>query len=554
MKSLSDLNRASGRLYPVVDYRTHEIAYTSSEPPSTPDAQVADVNYFLPYRTPYGFSRIVNPAKVYLDFTSSGSTTFTSSNVYTSGFEFSVIVDRTVSSSSLTDLSTLLSLRNHVTFAGIQNSWNGYQYPLTGIGSGTMYAQWGAYEYDGGGNPISWIYTVRGIKNMNDWNLVKCPLISVSNLGSTLEFELKTSLRTDRWSTTFTRNAGIDYGASLPVDTTDSFNANLVNFEQDRYAFQNVDQFIFRNYYPFINESGSSTYISNVSVTGGNIGLTANPTSSYYTLTANVSTTNTNLRSLHFKPAANVTGAKSMTINIQKDSVTLVNKTVDLTILANVPPQANTYVFTSSGTFTPSAAEKAYQLCDIITISGGAGGNKKTTSPGSRLGGRAGTIIANVGVRLDNTSYTINVGAGGTVVGTDGQPGGNTYITGSTSGNVVVALGGGWTNANISGNAITGGVWQHLSGSSNVYGGGGGGAGGPGTDGTPSGAGSGGPGITSSDYYLLGAASPFTTFGHGGNGAGGGQSYTGYGHGGNGATSTQTPGSGTGGLVIIRFY
>jgi hypothetical protein len=558
MNSLSDLNKISGKVYNITDTRTPAITYTSN---STTDfnytdyQQTANKNGYIQYSPKFEFASIVNGGAGYLDFRYDGGLTIFPTNAVTSGYSFSVEVYRTINPSTYSDFNSLKSM---VSFAGVQMAWSGYPVRLEGIGSGTMYASWTTGQFNGSGIPISFVYTVYGIKSMADWALVRRPVINTNGTAQNrLDFVLKTSYRTDTWTAGWTTDSSLDNGITIPPDVVDKTNTNLLNFSRDRQTFANIaNQYVFDNYAPYLNYGDSSTYTANVSVSSGFIGNSFGASTTTVSLNGSISDVNYYMSRLRFTPNIGEYGNKTMTISVKRDGTTIVNNTVGLEITGNLTSTqviGNVYVFTTSQTFTPSATEKT-QRCDILSIGGGRGGNKRSSGTGSRSGGQAGHVVANIGMTMNNSSYTIHIGSGGPALldGVGGTPG-NTYITGSTSGNIVIATAGGWTNANISGNAYTGGEWTKPSGASSTYGGGGGGATSAGSDGTTSTPGIGGAGISSTDIYLARyLANPSA---YGGSGDGGSNNYpNGYGNGGNGARSSQSAGAGTAGVVVLRFY
>lgn len=572
MKSLRDLNAVSGRLITITDNRTPSISYSSY---AIPDNLLTCNNLLLSkYRPEFGFSQIINAGPGYLDFNKSNSTNrdTDAADWITSGYRFSIDVRINFNGFS-NPMSTddLLKISNVVSWAGVKPSFAGRTYQLTGVGSGTMYAEYDdspVWGNDGGGNPYGYRYSVFGIKNINDWNLIKNPIINLTYALSGYEIygTLETAYRSDTWSTAFnTTNRPVD-GITAPADVPEVSNANLVNFSRNRkvFAFRAGDsgEYISPNYVPAINESGSDTYSANISVTSGNLKFNAVTYGTSYSSTGNVTTINNVLRNIQYLPDSGAVGVIPLTIAVTKNNAAMITSTVDLTVADYNDLPGNLYIFTSGATFTPTATE-AGRYCDIIAIGGGGGAARKST--GSSNGGGAGEVKAVTITQLPAATYTITIGAGGnraTANNTGGSNGGSTYITSNIAGNILVAAGGrgGSTThggnygvgTEISGN-LTGGTWWHHGGVGNTYGAGGGGAGGSGTDGNAFSAGGPGAGIDYDDFYLLSKEPDGTYYARGGSGTGGGTT-SGYGNGGNGATPAQTNTAGTSGLVMIRIY
>lgn len=125
-------------------------------------------------------------------------------------------------------------------------------------------------------------------------------------------------------------------------------------------------------------------------------------------------------------------------------------------------------VFTSSGTFTPSAALLANGgQCYVEAIGGGGSGGVQTTSsaaPASACGGDAGAYIC--GLVTVSGAVTVTIGAGGTAVSrsgftdnANGNAGGNT-----TFGALLTAPGGAGGRGDNAANAGTGGRGAMSSG------------------------------------------------------------------------------------------
>ncbi len=244
------------------------------------------------------------------------------------------------------------------------------------------------------------------------------------------------------------------------------------------------------------------------------------------------------------------------------------------------------YTFTSgSGTFTPSAALSVNML---LVAGGGGGGGKNNISNTYGGGGGAGGLIAQNGVSLTNTTYSVTVGVGGTAgtnntkggsggassitgssfttISATGGGGGGTAYSGQTTGASGGSGGGGGRGGSTSGTGGTGTTGQGYAGADAISsrGGGGGGATAAGLEQN------GGDGsvsnITGTSVMYAGGGggggSPAGTGGNGGGGAGNssgagtaGAANTGGGGGGgsNATTSTANGGAGGSGIVVISY-
>lgn len=109
----------------------------------------------------------------------------------------------------------------------------------------------------------------------------------------------------------------------------------------------------------------------------------------------------------------------------------------DLSDDINIPGRLlNIQVFTSSGTYTPSAGTKKIKI--IITGGGASGGRQESTEFYARSGGAGGTRIAFIDVPLE--SIPITIGLGGESMSTSGGIG---NVGGdSIFGNLIIANGG----------------------------------------------------------------------------------------------------------------
>ena len=242
------------------------------------------------------------------------------------------------------------------------------------------------------------------------------------------------------------------------------------------------------------------------------------------------------------------------------------------------------FLYTGSAeqaTYTWSAAGVTY--ADILIVGGGGAGSCSGTSGGGGGGGGGGVIIDTVS--LEEDSYTITVGAGGTgaigihAAGTTGKNssafgltaiGGGAGNTGSGGVNINGGSGGGAGAASTSVNGFGTGVSGQgndggsSTASGNSAGGGGGGAGGVGGNGSSGKGGIGGVGIESrisgiATYYAGGGAGgtvSSTTTSAGGNGGGGATFANGThglgGGGGAGFGTAKRSGDGGSGIVLVK--
>lgn len=240
------------------------------------------------------------------------------------------------------------------------------------------------------------------------------------------------------------------------------------------------------------------------------------------------------------------------------------------------------HAFKTTGAFVPAKAISA----DILVVAGGGGSPAAGTGAGPSGGGGAGGILAFSGQALSATSYTCQVGAGGSsTTGTDSQFGALTLVKGGGIGGTTDNIGGTggsgggsggrYTSAGgaaTSGQGNTGGVGYQQSGLASGAGGGAGAVGGAAGNNT---GGTGGAGTNTYSSWTTATATGVSNYLAGG---GGGMSWYsgsggagGAGGGGTGASTstgsatagTANTGSGGGGssygsnggsgIIIIRY-
>lgn len=212
--------------------------------------------------------------------------------------------------------------------------------------------------------------------------------------------------------------------------------------------------------------------------------------------------------------------------------------------------------FTSDATLTVTKAG----LFDVAVQAGGAGGNNGVAGGFRGGGGGAGGLIITT-VYIPDTTYSIDIGAGGALQ-VDGSPGGIVpllYAAGGGKGgsNLVGTGGPGFVNGGGGG----GGSWGTTAGGTGVAG-----FGFNGASGTSGGAGGGGAGVTANavagtggtgydkSLFIGGSSS---NIGVGGNGgalsAAGATGAANTGNGGGGGGDGAAAGAGGSGVVYVRF-
>jgi len=193
MNSLRDLNTQSLKGLQFQDPRPSELTFDRD----TPDAQVVvsypNENFEL---TPgINISSMINSESKFLTLSNINTTSES-----TSGLQYEVTLYTAGNAASITDHS-VSNIANYVTFANIPINNAGYT-PLTNVGTGGMWANYGVNDLP---NYTNIKYTVYGIKNIGDWDLVKSPTIAfdIASLATNkFKSEIKGNTISKIWYTT----------------------------------------------------------------------------------------------------------------------------------------------------------------------------------------------------------------------------------------------------------------------------------------------------------------------------------------------------------------
>ena len=198
---------------------------------------------------------------------------------------------------------------------------------------------------------------------------------------------------------------------------------------------------------------------------------------------------------------------------------------------------ANIVMFTSSGTYTPTAGILYAKVTVVGSGGGGANGPGNIGAGGGGAGGGGGTAVSFLSASTIGVSQTVTIGAAGAANGGNGNP--------TSFGSLVVAAGGVGGSANST--TIGGGGGTGGTGTTGTlkFTGGGGGSGQAGITGTMNGGG----GYGGSASFGGGA-----TGGAGGASTGTGQSAGNFGVGGGGGSGAGTGGAGGAGGCFIEEY
>jgi hypothetical protein len=344
---------------------------------------------------------------------------------------------------------------------------------------------------------------------------------------------------------------------------------------------------IFATTTPVINDGPDygQTYTITLSSPVGRFGNSAANAiaANTYSYTGNTTQVNNEFTNMKFVNDFGV-GAQtsSFTYTQSRDGTAQVNTSPVLTISAGSVANTYTRSITSNSTFAPTTDQVLFGNIQIFAVgAGGAGHSGGSTGPRHGGGGGGGGSVYDVSAvrgtanALQSATYSVTVGSGGV---NDGQSGGNSYLTLSST-NYFVAIGGGGGDDNDGGGSYynstlrAGGTGGLVS--NNGVGGGGASPAGAGDSFSGLNAGDGAAGYVStisgsSVYYGAGGGggvfdatgTPNPVPGTGGTGGGGNGSGlpgggpagdgSGYGAGGGGGT-TSNWGTGYQGIVIIKI-
>jgi hypothetical protein len=398
---------------------------------------------------------------------------------------------------------------------------------------------------------------------------------STSLTASALDLDLAASTLSSSFTQSATVRASKTTSKNLSVVATVNAVVTAVkaidNMTVVRTYQSNRANSIFTSNTPIIADldGTSASYTIEFVASTGEFGTTST-SSSTYSFSGTKAQVNSHFSNIIYYPNRNVTSSFTATYNQYKNGSLQLTRTFGMQFSSLGAIATNTYVFTSSSTFTPSYEQRKYGYADVLVVGGGGSGAYRYVS-GSIFdgggGGGGGQALYNPSLEISNSSYTITVGNGGTAPTSLGQNGnngsassafgytGNPGLAG-ISGSAGLPAGG----ASGSGNAGGSGYRDAPASGGEAYGGSGGGATGAGSNWTGSTPATGGAGFTST---ISGSS---VTYGVGGGGSrgesdAGGITGTTNGNPGSGSagmggspTFATAPVDGKAGIVIIRVH
>lgn len=346
----------------------------------------------------------------------------------------------------------------------------------------------------------------------------------------------------------------------------------------DRTYVANNENLIFATDTPQIedaNPSGATFSITFSSSLGTFSNSSTVAATSPFTFSGTLAQVNTALAQIRFYPTKDSSASGSFTYTQQKNAVTQVTRTINLTGSAG-SFATQTYTFTSSQLWTPPNADLKYARANILLVAGGGAGTVANSYAGQAGGG--GGVAEYLNQTLTSQSYSVVVGSGGvfglnppfpsaggdtsafgyTVYG--GQPGNNVTFRGGNSGQPTASSGGSWVVFNGNGG---GGAGEIGNADGEGYGG-------DGIQSTITGQyyGGGGGGGISEGFIIVNSNRAGAPGGDGGGGQGGGEwpngtlapatagtANTGGGGGGGGIANglTGDGANGGSGVVVVKF-
>lgn len=163
--------------------------------------------------------------------------------------------------------------------------------------------------------------------------------------------------------------------------------------------------------------------------------LPTNPLS----LTGTRSQINALLPYIRFYPDVGVSSNGTFNITLIKDGVTTVNQNIALNGTPAEYANARSFLITSSQTWTPNFEDARYGIWDVVLVGGGGSSGYSSASFGTRSigGGGGGEVLQYQNVPITYQSYSLTVGAGGSIVTSpapgSGSDGGSTVAFGYTA-------------------------------------------------------------------------------------------------------------------------
>jgi hypothetical protein len=375
-------------------------------------------------------------------------------------------------------------------------------------------------------NATTKVFTIEGTKTQVNNCLAN--LILTPNTDFDSSFVLTYAVTTPQ-SNTASKLQNVTLTSPFDTEITFLFPASNRTFNRNEGA-ELFDQF--GTYISDFDLEPTNQYTITLETSSGgfaSIGELTDLTEGTWTYTGTKSQVNTKLGFIEFYPQNNLATNATFTVKFAKNSVEFSNNTINLIYSGVGTSYSQTYTYTSSGTWAPTALEKRYGSV-AVTIQGGGGGGATTKGGG---GGASGLIATTTLTAPLNNSYSFTIGQGGargTGGNSNGSPGGTTTFSGTS------ATGGGGGISGIGGLNANGGDNDNFNGGLGF------------TDGDKAGGGGAGPGQNGNNATLNAG----TYFGGTGGGAFGGAGTVRGGYGGGdtyNAPLTTNGSGGNGGLI-----
>lgn len=289
-------------------------------------------------------------------------------------------------------------------------------------------------DFSGGGDE-TWNNSIKrlsitGTKSAVNARLPYLRLIPESDIDSTI-------VLTYNVTTPESNTASKEQSVFVTGNDTEMTNASLT-----RSYLANTSNTIFSTNPPQItdnDQTGNNSYAVFLSCDFGDFTLDDVTLSSPFSIAGTRLYINNTISNIKFYPDPNVSSNFTMSIQLQKNSVTTANFTANLNGTPNAFTGSRDVYFYTTQTFTPSLLDVKYGKISEMVVVGGGGGGSGGGGGGGRVRYLTGASVPNNGL-LTLQTYTVTVGAGGSAGNSDLPPnavdggnGGNSSAFGITA-------------------------------------------------------------------------------------------------------------------------
>lgn len=200
--------------------------------------------------------------------------------------------------------------------------------------------------------------------------------------------------------------------STASISATPRYLARITGASNKNYI-ANYDNYIFTSVV-FKDHDVGANYTVTFSSPNGKFGTTSGSVVEY-TLTGTLSQINSDIKSVAFWPTKNYASSTNYTISLYRDGELMQSQNYLLTYTSTYTGQ--TYLFTSSSSWTPKSADIEYGAIMDCTLVGGGGAGAAAVNldgdPSGTGGGGAGQYIYSANRTIENKTYAVEVGQGG---------------------------------------------------------------------------------------------------------------------------------------------